>query len=269
MVKEMAQASEDRSIEKETGVQYSAPALEKGLDIIALLSGEREPLTLGRIAERLGRSKSEIFRMVSVLEARDYIARGEDGDGFSVTNKLFELGMRNPPVRSLVEAALPVMTELARTIGQSCHLAVPSREHNVVIARCESPGEECFAVSLGYRRNLADSTSGRILLAFQLEKQREAMLEDVRRHPPHRYDEDELLAEMARIRGRGYEIASSRTIVGITDIGAPVLDALGSATACLTVPFITRADRSNDLPGTTDAVLVAAQTISNDLLGRG
>lgn len=245
--------------------RYSAPALEKGLDIIELLSGTRAALSLGQIAERLGRSKSEIFRMVNVLESRGYIARGENGDNFAVTNKLFELGMRHPPTRMLVEAALPVMAELARSLGQSCHLAVASREHNVVIARAECPGEESFAVSLGYRRNLADSTSGRVLLAFQSPAQREVMLGAVRRHRPARYDEARLLVELERIRARGYELAGSRSIVGITDVGAPVLDSLGAAVACLTVPFINRVDRPNDLPGAADAVLEAVRRISDAL----
>lgn len=263
----MTQAPVQKPPSRAAPVRYSAPALEKGLDIIELLSIGGEFLTLGGIAERLGRSRGEIFRMVSVLEARGYIARSGPDDAFTVTNRLFELGMRYPPVRTLVEAALPVMADLAGAIGQSCHLVVASREHNVVIARCESPGDESFALSLGYRRNLAESTSGRVLLAFQNAEQRKAMLHQVRRHPPNGYDEAALLAELEPIRARGYEISGSRTIVGITDIGAPICDAMGVAVACLTVPFINRVDRRNDLPAATEGVVAAAQRISACLLG--
>ena len=54
---------------------YAAPALEKGLDIIELLSASDHPLTARSIAEQLGRSKSEIFRMVYVLVERGYLLR--------------------------------------------------------------------------------------------------------------------------------------------------------------------------------------------------
>jgi len=59
---------------------YAAPALEKGLDILELLAEVGEPLSTREIAERLARSKSEIFRMVFVLQQRGYLAR-EAGTG--------------------------------------------------------------------------------------------------------------------------------------------------------------------------------------------
>ena len=55
-------------------VKYSAPALEKGLDILELLSRRSQSLTLSQIAAALGRSVNELFRMVQVLEARGYVA---------------------------------------------------------------------------------------------------------------------------------------------------------------------------------------------------
>src|SRR3546814_12514548 len=54
---------------------YSAPALEKGLEIIELLAAERRPMSTRAIAERLGRSKGEIFRVVFVLVERGYPRR--------------------------------------------------------------------------------------------------------------------------------------------------------------------------------------------------
>ena len=113
--------------------RYRAPALEKGLEILELLSGQREPLTMAAISERLGRSTSEIFRMLQVLEQKGYIEKSPSGDGYRITNRLFTLGMAQPPVQTLVETALPVMRRLANAIGQSCHLAVPSSDQIVVI----------------------------------------------------------------------------------------------------------------------------------------
>ena len=39
---------------------YTAPALEKGLEILELLADVKEPLTLVQIAAKLNRSKSEL-----------------------------------------------------------------------------------------------------------------------------------------------------------------------------------------------------------------
>ena len=45
--------------------EYSAPALEKGLDIIEALANEPEGLTSAEISSRLGRPMGQFFRMLS------------------------------------------------------------------------------------------------------------------------------------------------------------------------------------------------------------
>jgi DNA-binding IclR family transcriptional regulator len=61
---------------------YSAPALEKGLDILEILARTVMPMTMSEISEKTGRSRGEIFRMLSVLEGRRYITRNGAGDGY-------------------------------------------------------------------------------------------------------------------------------------------------------------------------------------------
>lgn len=55
------------------GRACSAPALEKGLDILATLCRSEQPLSQKKIAQRLGRSVGGIYRMVACLVNRDYV----------------------------------------------------------------------------------------------------------------------------------------------------------------------------------------------------
>ena len=48
--------------------RYRAPALDKGLDILELISRATEPMSIGMITQALGRSTGELFRMIQVLE---------------------------------------------------------------------------------------------------------------------------------------------------------------------------------------------------------
>src|SRR4051794_20777828 len=89
--------------------RYRAPALEKGLDILEALSSVSEPLNTPQLAERLGRSPSELFRMLYILERRGYIEESRFGQGYELTNKAFKLSMMRAQVRALLDAALPVM----------------------------------------------------------------------------------------------------------------------------------------------------------------
>jgi DNA-binding IclR family transcriptional regulator len=217
-----------------TKTRYQAPALKKGLEILELLAAASGPLHMSDISTALGRSISEIFRMLQVLEEHRYIARGDDG--YRLTNRLFALGMGQPPVRDLVSTALPVMQGVARETGQSCHLAVASGAEMVVIAGVEAPGLSGFAVRVGYRRPLHRSASGRILLAFQSIETRRAMLDEARLTGVE-IDEPALTAQLDAIVADGKGTSPSPVLTGITDLSVPILS-LGAARAALTVPFV-------------------------------
>ncbi len=244
--------------------RYSAPALEKGLDILELLAEQAGPLPVSAISEALGRSRSELFRMLLVLEERGYIARLEGEEGFGLTTRLFELAMRNPPVGRLLDTALPVMERLAEQTSQSCHLAVASRDEMVVIARVESPDEVGFAVRVGHRRNLVESTSGRILLAYQPAPRRERWLAAAARRSS--FDRVALERDLARIRRAGLRRAPSSFVEGIVDLGCPVFDGRSEgAVAALTIPFVKRRGAARDEPRVRTQLKEAAAEISEAL----
>lgn len=216
--------------------RYRAPALEKGLDIVELLANEPRPLSASIISQRLGRSTSELFRMIQVLEKRGYIEQSENGDGYKASDRLFILGMDRAPLKTMLEIALPRMRGLSTVIGQSCHLAVRSGGQMVVVARIESPGQIGFSVRIGYRQSLAVTASGTVLFAFQDDADRARWLETL---GPEITDEqaDALCTRAEQVRARGYERVKSSFSAGVTDISAPVLRGL-SAAAALTVPFL-------------------------------
>src|SRR5580704_9846161 len=90
---------------------YSAPALEKGLDILELLCRVEVPLAQKDIAQQLGRTVGELYRMVACLVDRGYVANVDDK--YIVTTKLFELAHLNPPTHRLLTEAVPIMQRLS------------------------------------------------------------------------------------------------------------------------------------------------------------
>ncbi|EQB12874.1 IclR family transcriptional regulator [Sphingobium lactosutens] len=237
--------------------RYQAPALKKGLEIIELLAAAPKPLIMSDISTALGRSVSEIFRMLQVLEEHGYIARAEDG--YRLTNRLFALGMSQPPIRDLASTALPVMQELARTSGQSCHLAVASGAEMVVIIAIEAPGLSGFAVRVGYRRPLNRSNSGRILLAFQSPQSRAAMLKAVEA-ADGTFDTQALIEQLDATVAAGGANAPSPLLTGIIDLSAPIL--VGNvARAALTIPYADGPANDATLEECSALVREAAQVI--------
>lgn len=243
--------------------RYRAPALEKGLEILEFLAPRTGAMTLSEISEGVGRSKSEIFRMLQVLEERRYLARPPGTEGYVLTNRLFMLGMEHPPVKGLMEAAMPVMHGLAAELLQPCHLAIPSEELIVVIARVESPADVGFVVRVGHRRPIPHSTSGLVLLAFQPQEIRARWLETLQRKQVA-YEPKRLAGHLRSIANRGYACIPSEVVTGVTDLSAPIL-LQGAAIAALTVPFAARRGGRGEPDEAIEQLRRAADRISREL----
>src|ERR1700740_2418183 len=99
-------------------IRYAAPALEKGLDILELLASVSEALTHSEIASRLGRTITEVFRMLVCLEERGYISRTTPEERYQLTLKLFELVHHHHPLQRLIALARPLVHRVASDTGQ-------------------------------------------------------------------------------------------------------------------------------------------------------
>lgn len=243
--------------------QYRAPALEKGLDVLELLVRERAPLTVSMISQRLGRSTSELFRMIMVLEYKGFIEQSVNGEGYVPSSKLFSLGMDQAPVKTLLEIALPAMRQLSTDIGQSCHLAMRSEEEIVVVARMESTELLGFSVRMGYRRPMIHTTSGVILYAFQPEATRKRWM-SVIKNGVKPATLAEFVERADRARERGYERAPSEFVKGVIDLSAPIVRGEFAA-AALTVPFVQSHPSVITIADSITALRNAAAEISRQL----
>jgi DNA-binding IclR family transcriptional regulator len=249
------------------GARYTAPALDKGLDILELFASEPDGLTTSHVARRLGRTVGEIFRMLVCLAERGYISQVLPDERFQLTLKLFELAHRHHPVQRFVAKARPLMEEVAHKTHQSCHLAMPSDGEVVVIAQVDAPGSAGFALKLGAKIDLLNTASGHLILAFQPDEVRARSLTAWKRRTDRPLPAD-LQEHLTRIRERGYEEMASYQVTGVVNISYPVLNQHHEAIAALSVPFLPRiGDRIG--PAQVKAALQAAsQALSLAIGGR-
>lgn len=249
----------------EVQVSYSAPALEKGLDILELLARNGQPLGTRQIAEELGRSKNEIFRMVHVLLVRGYLIRESDSDKLILSNKLFALGMQTARARNLVGVAAPVIERFAGDVQQAAHLVVANRGETVILVASSGGADMNFSLRVGYRRPLADAHSGLLLMAFQPPEIRDRMISEslsLMSAPP---DRKALLSQLETVRAKGHIVRESRDIVGVTDLTCPILSGDGSAVACITVVAVSRRHAIPDFEGMLTRQKHACAEISGQL----
>ncbi|MCP8937593.1 IclR family transcriptional regulator [Alsobacter sp. SYSU M60028] len=243
---------------------YAVPALEKGLDVMEFLAGQEQPVTLTGIAQTLGRSPSELFRVLSVLQRRGWIARAA-GDTYRLSTRLFELATAYPPAKRLADIALPEMRALARELRQSCHLSVPDEGEILVSLSVEAPGPAGVFVRAGTRYPLGATASGRVMLAFGCEAgtpRRSPTPEGAERKAP-----PDVEARVARIRARGFEEVAGEWLAGVIDICWPIFDAHGDVAAVLAMPFLAVAPLRQEVDVARGRMRAAAEEITRAIGG--
>ena len=212
-------------------MDYAAPALEKGLDILELLAGEAGGLSQLQIAEATGRTVGQIFRVLSTLERRGYVTRDRQSGIYVFSMKVFDLAHRHPPLRGLIAIATPLMRDLADLVRQSCNLSVLDEGRVRVIAQVESPADFGYRVRVGAVFPVATTATGAVLTSALTEP---LVLPDA-------------------LQG------------GITDIVVPVRD--GERTvAALTLPYVATTFSEVDSDEVLAAAVDTAAEISSRLL---
>jgi DNA-binding IclR family transcriptional regulator len=261
----MASRKPTKAAEPETP-PYAAPALEKGLDILEMLCRSEKPLSQTQIADELGRSVGEIYRMLACLVNRNYLVAIDDS--YAVTTKLFELVHVNPPTHRLLLDAAPLMQKLASELDQSCHLTVYNQGRQVVIAKVDTPSGMGFSVRVGAELDVLVSASGQVLLAFQTPETRSLRIEEsTRRRPGHAEPRIERILDS--VRACGFASIVSVQVRGLAAVSFPILDSQGHAIAALTVPYAERIDqrRRKLIPEVETALGAAARALTERIGG--
>jgi DNA-binding IclR family transcriptional regulator len=248
-------------------IRYSAPALEKGLDILELLASVSEALTHSEIASRLDRTVTEVFRMLVCLEERGYISRAGKDERYQLTLKLFEIVHQHHPLQRLLARARPLVQRVASETGQSCHLAMLNHAEVVLVAQSDAPGNMGFSVRLGANIDLLNTASGHVILAFQSEEVRARALGAWRLRSKKPIPAG-LARHLNQIRRRGYEELASYQVHGVVNISYPVLNQHGEAIAAMTVPFLARIGDSLGPPQVKEALSLAARALSLSIGGK-
>lgn len=245
--------------------RYSAPALEKGLDVLELLAAEAHGLNLQEIARRLERSPNELFRMLDVLVRRGYLVRHPDS-AYALTLRMFELAHLHPPVDRLLDVAMPHMQALAAAAGQSNHLCVHHDARLVVLARAESPEPMSYAVRQGAHFAFHDDrVSARVITAFQAGAKRGQYIRELLGGGrPTSARRQRMEARLDEIRRRGYDSGPSDTVSGVSDICFPVFDRFG-VVAALNVVYLKQRDTRLTLPQVREKLRQTTALISKSL----
>lgn len=244
---------------KKVSKSYSAPALDKGLDILELLSTSDNGLTQAEIATRLNKSINEIYRMLSTLRQREYITLDEETDVYNLSYKILNMTAKFEPVKTLMARSIPLMREISTKTNQSIHLAIYTRGKILIIAQEDSPSFFNYHMSVGATLDLLETSSGRVLLTFQTEKERKRRLERRKFYMKIEKNNKVSSLDLKKLENKyskntihkilkdRCEVVKSLQVKGVTNISVPIFDHTKSAIAALTIPFVDRIIKKDEL----------------------
>jgi IclR family KDG regulon transcriptional repressor len=211
--------------------------LHKTLDILENIKDTPLGVKLSDLARAVEMPKATVYRILSTLESRGFLDRGEDG-GYRMARKLFDLQQRHPIEQTLNRVAPPKMEDLAKLCRETVNLGILDGGEVVVINTVESPQTIRMSSKVGNRRCLHTTAIGKVLLAAMPEKEmlRLIRLKGLPRLTPHTIvNRTALIAELDRVRDRGYSIDNQENELDGRCIGAPIVGPDGRVVAALSI----------------------------------
>ena len=118
----------------------TSQTLDRGLRVLDVLAASTDGLTVTELAGRLEVNRTVVYRLVSTLEQHALVRRDQRGRLHVGLGVLHLASAVQPVLRDL---AVPVLRELAESVGCTAHLTVAADE---AAAQAQGPGS--FAVHL-------------------------------------------------------------------------------------------------------------------------
>ncbi len=218
-----------------------ATGLRRGLAIVEVLAehaaADGGPLGVVRIAELVGREKSQVSRTLRTLAETGFVERDPGTRGYRIGWRLFALAARAGQPR-LLALAQPVMRGLVAELGETAHLSVLDGAE-VLTLLSEAPPSAIRATGYSGRVVAVSSTSaGRALLFDHDRAEFDALLASTglaRSGPNAPRSAAELWRRLERARAIGYAVAEEESEVDLVAVAAPVRDFRGGVIAALNV----------------------------------
>ena len=245
-------------------------ALDRGLVVLETLA--RQPgATLSDLAEAVGLPPSTAHRILATLQNHGFTAFDSERQEWGIGIGAYRVGSAFLARASLVEASRDILRSLMESCGETANLGIPGDGHIVFISQVESRNPVRASFPAGARSRMHASGIGKAMLASWDEK---ALARFLRRHELVGFtsqtltSEAALVADLARIRRRGWSIDNQERYLGMRCIAAPIFDASGVSIAGLSVSGPAARFTDAMIAATGPEVRASADAVTERLGGR-
>ena len=241
--------------------------LQRLIDILLVLGGDEAAAQGGlgvvRVAELVGREKSQVSRALAVLADGGLVSRDPDTLEYRLGWRLFALAARVGH-QPLLAASPPLLAALVARLGETAHLSVLDGREVVTLLSEASPSVLRAGDWSGHRVPAHCTSAGRALLLDHDRAALGALFDDEplpALGPAAPLDVDDLHGRVLAARAQGHAVVVEEFEPGLVGVAAPVRDFRGRIVAALNVsaPAFRFAER---LPAAGREVRAAADALS-------
>jgi IclR family transcriptional regulator, pca regulon regulatory protein len=209
-------------------------SLERGLDVIRVLSLPGTGRTLSEVARGTGLTRASARRFLLTLEELGYV-RCEDRR-FALTPRVLELGYAFLSSLTLPQIAQPHLRALVERVRESSSVSVLDGTDVVYVAREPTQRIMTVAISVGTRFPAHATSMGRVLLAGLGDHELDRFLAaaELRSFTAATLtDRRKLRSELDRVRARGWAFVDQELEDGLRSIAVPIRSPGGQVTAAM------------------------------------
>lgn len=241
-------------------------AVAKTIGILETLA-EKGEMTLTDLSTCVGSNKSTVYRFMCTLIDKGYVRRNAETDAYSLTLKLFQLGMCTYKRIDMIRFAQPILKRLSMLSEETVHLAILEDNRLTYLSKIESS----YTLRVSMQSKVGATAPeyctgvGKVLLAWLDSKDLEEYLasNNFQCFTDHTItDRLQLADELQKIRKEGYAYDDEEHEYGVRCVAAPVRDYYGKVVASISVsgPTIRLVDSRMD--ALKDLVISSAEELS-------
>ena len=244
----------------------SLRSVNRALTALELVADAGE-LGVTELGRRLGVHKATASRLCSTLAERGLLERDLQTDRYHLGFGLVRLAGAAMARLDLVSAARAAIDDLAERTHETVTIGVLSGDDVVSVDQVTGTRSIVSVSWVGKRTPLHTTSTGKVLLAFMDETERERRLAPpLEAATPRSVTSAETLrAQLDEVRRRGYAQTLEELEVGLNAVAAPVRQADGQVAAALSVSGPSFRLRPVDLPRIGQQTIEAADAISRRL----
>lgn len=250
--------------------KYQIPSvLRSGYTLRTLAIAER-PLSISELSRMLKVPKATMFRILVTLEQGGFVER-VDKDRFAIGYAAFEVGSAYTRRFHLESAFRHVARKLVQEYNETVQLAVLLGTDVLYIAKEECTQPVRLVSNVGTRLPASVTSLGKALLACLSNDEVNALyghLECLPRLTPNSHTTlASLIADLERVRERGWAHDNEEAAIGLQCVGSAIKDHTGKAIAAISISVPSQRMSLERVIQLGEAVKAAARELSTMMAG--